>query len=70
MSERVNTYLPKIMRMLIKVGVRTYAMYAICRPLINIKCHPHKMVKYTQTFCRQIADKLFASVLPFCGLVT
>ena len=26
------------------------------------------MVKHTQTICRQIADKLFEFVWPFCGI--
>ena len=28
----------------------------------------HKMVKYTQTIRRQIADKLFECVWPFCEI--
>ena len=28
----------------------------------------HKMVKYTQTIRRQIADELFECVWPFCGI--
>ena len=29
-------------------------------------CQPHKAVKHTQTIRRQIADKLFERVSPFC----
>ena len=29
----------------------------------------YKMVKHTQTIRRQIADELFESVWPFCGIV-
>ena len=36
----------------------------------SFKRQPHKLVKYTQTICRQFADKLFECVWPFCGVGT
>ena len=29
---------------------------------------PHKMIKYTQTIRRQLANELLESVWPFCGV--
>ena len=36
--------------------------------LLTLKPQFHKMVKHTQTIGRQIGDKLFECVWPFCGL--
>ena len=35
---------------------------------LTFKRQSHKMVKYTQTIRRQIADELLACVWPFCEI--
>ena len=35
----------------------------------HLKLQPQKMVKYTQTIRREIADELFECIWPFCGVV-
>ena len=47
MSVLVNVRMSKIMRTLVKVGVRTYATYANCRTLLskNQNCYRSPMLK-------------------------
>ena len=42
----------------------------LIKDLNPLSTKSHKMVKYTQTICQQIADELFECVWPFCEIGT